>query len=41
MESIKIQNLTKQYRNLTAVDRLSLEIPKGELFALLGVNGEH
>ena len=39
MESIKILNLTKQYRNLTAVDRLSLEIPKGELFALLGVNG--
>ena len=39
MESIKIMNLTKRYKNLTAVDQLSLEIQKGELFALLGVIG--
>ena len=39
MPAILTQNLTKQYRDLTAVDNLNLEIPEGELFALLGVNG--
>ena len=39
MPAILTQNLTKQYRGLTAVDNLNLEIPEGELFALLGVNG--
>ncbi len=36
---IKIQNLTKQYENLTAVDSLNLEIGKNEVFGLLGPNG--
>jgi len=31
--------LVKQYKTLTAVDRLHLEIQQGELFSLLGVNG--
>ncbi len=39
MHAIKIENLTKCYRDLTAVDSLSLNIEKGELFSLLGVNG--
>ena len=39
MQAIKTTNLTKRYKNLTAVDRLDLEIRQGELFALLGVNG--
>ena len=39
MQSIKTTALTKQYKNITAVDNLNLEIRKGELFALLGVNG--
>lgn len=39
MQAIVINNLVKQYKNLTAVDKLNLEIQKGELFALLGVNG--
>ncbi|MBQ2955387.1 MAG: ABC transporter ATP-binding protein [Clostridia bacterium] len=39
MYAIKTAGLTKRYKNLTAVDRLNLEIRKGELFALLGVNG--
>ena len=39
MTSIKIENLTKQYKDVTAVDNLSLEITEGELFSLLGVNG--
>lgn len=39
MQAIKTADLTKHYKNLTAVDRLSLEIQKGELFSLLGVNG--
>lgn len=39
MEAIKTTGLTKQYRDLTAVDRLDLLVEKGELFALLGVNG--
>ncbi len=39
MEAIKIQNLTKIYKDTTAVDALNLTIRKGELFALLGING--
>lgn len=39
MQAIKAIELTKQYKNLTAVDNFNLEIQKGELFALLGVNG--
>ena len=39
MQAIKTINLVKQYKNLTAVDKLNLEIRRGELFALLGVNG--
>lgn len=38
-KAIKTENLTKKYKDLTAVDRLNLEIEQGELFALLGVNG--
>ena len=39
MNAIKIENLTKQYKDVTAVDNLSLSVQKGELFSLLGVNG--
>ena len=39
MQEIKTTQLVKQYKNLTAVDKLSLEIRQGELFSLLGVNG--
>ena len=39
MDAIKIENLTKKYKDVVAVDDLSLTIRKGELFALLGVNG--
>ncbi len=36
---IKIQNLTKRYQKLIAVDSLNLEIAKNEVFGLLGPNG--
>ena len=39
MLAIKTQSLIKQYKKLTAVDKLNLEVPQGELFSLLGVNG--
>lgn len=39
MQAIKTMGLVKQYKKLTAVDRLYLEIHEGELFTLLGVNG--
>ena len=39
MNAIKIEGLTKRYREVLAVDNLSLSIEEGELFALLGVNG--
>lgn len=39
MESIKIQGLTKKYRDVVAVDDLHLSVTNGELLALLGVNG--
>ena len=37
--AIEIKNLTKDYKDVRAVDHLNLEIHEGELFALLGVNG--
>ena len=39
MHAIKTMELVKQYKNVTAVDKLHLEIMQGELFSLLGVNG--
>ena len=39
MPAIKTTALTKRYKNITAVDGLAMEIPQGELFSLLGVNG--
>ena len=39
MQEIKIVELVKKYKNLTAVNKLNLEIHQGELFSLLGVNG--
>ena len=39
MQAIRTQGITKQYKDITAVDRLNLEIRQGELFSLLGVNG--
>ena len=37
--AIEIRKLTKDYKDIRAVDNLDLEIREGELFALLGVNG--
>ncbi len=39
MDAIEIKELTKRYKDVVAVDRLSLSIKAGELFSLLGVNG--
>ena len=39
MNAIEIRELTKRYKDLTAVDNLNLDIRSGELFSLLGVNG--
>ena len=36
---ISIQNIIKSFRNLKAVDNLSLEIKEGEIYGLLGSNG--
>ena len=39
MFAIQTKDLVKQYKNITAVDKVNLEIRQGELFSLLGVNG--
>ena len=39
MKAIQIKNLTKKYKDVVAVDNLTLDVNEGELFALLGVNG--
>ena len=36
---IRINQLTKRYGRFTAVDRIDLAVPKGELFGFLGPNG--
>ena len=37
--AIDMQNLTKKFNGLTAVDNVNLTVEKGELFGLLGPNG--
>ncbi len=36
---LKVENVTKYYGNFKAVDNLSFQVDKGEIFGLLGVNG--
>lgn len=36
---LKVRNVTKYYGDFKAVDNLSFEVDKGEIFGLLGVNG--
>jgi ABC-2 type transport system ATP-binding protein len=36
---IQVQNLVKRYGDIVAVDHLSFQVQKGELFGLLGPNG--
>ena len=38
-ESLVLQELTKYYGTMLAVDRISVGIPQGECFGLLGING--
>ncbi|MBJ7602184.1 MAG: ATP-binding cassette domain-containing protein [Candidatus Dormibacteraeota bacterium] len=37
--AIELVEMTKRFRNFTAVDRLSLTVQRGEIFGLLGPNG--
>lgn len=39
MEAINVCRLTKKYGTKTAVDQLSLSVPRGMVFGLLGANG--
>jgi len=36
---IRIENLSKRYKNIHALKAISLQVPQGELFAYLGPNG--
>lgn len=39
MNIIQVKNLTKKFGDFTAVDNVSFEVAKGEIFAFLGPNG--
>ncbi|HHT93744.1 MAG TPA: ABC transporter ATP-binding protein, partial [Clostridiaceae bacterium] len=39
MSIVRIENVTKKYGNIVAVNDLSLSIEEGEIFGLLGPNG--
>jgi len=39
MKAIEVNNLTKAFGHLVAVDHISFEIEQGEIFGFLGVNG--
>lgn len=39
MDAIRIEGLTKKYKDVVAVDQLDLTVRRGELLSLLGVNG--
>ena len=36
---IEIRNLTKKFGNFTAVDNISFDVRRGEIFGFLGANG--
>lgn len=36
---VKVENLVKKYKEITALDNFNLEIQEGEIFGLLGPNG--
>ncbi len=37
--SIMVEDLTKRFGSFTAVDHISFEVKKGEIFGFLGANG--
>jgi ABC-2 type transport system ATP-binding protein len=39
MITIKTENLTRKFGDLTALDQLNLEVPEGEIFGLVGPDG--
>jgi len=39
MKVITVENLTKKFGDFTAVDNISFEVEKGEIFGFLGANG--
>ncbi|MFC7194720.1 ABC transporter ATP-binding protein [Halosimplex aquaticum] len=39
MPAIEISNLTKRFRDVTALDDMSFSVPEGEIFGFLGPNG--
>lgn len=39
MKAIAVQNLTKRFGTFTAVDSISFEVERGEIFGFLGANG--
>jgi len=39
MKAIEVENLTKSYNNFKAVDELSFEVHRWEIFGFLGPNG--
>ena len=39
MNSIEVNNLTKKFGSFTAVDSVSFDVEKGEIFGFLGANG--
>ena len=39
MDAIEINSLTKNFKDSTAVDNISLSVEEGEIFGFLGPNG--
>lgn len=39
MDAIKVENLTKEFNGLAAVDHVTFSVGDGEPFGLLGPNG--
>jgi len=39
MSILDIRGVSKHYREVAAVDQVTLEVPKGKIFGLLGPNG--
>jgi branched-chain amino acid transport system ATP-binding protein len=39
MDFFKVENISKRFGGLTAVDKISFEVSKGEIFTIIGPNG--
>ncbi|MBD0310801.1 MAG: ATP-binding cassette domain-containing protein, partial [Microcoleus sp. T1-bin1] len=39
MANVRLENITRRYQNVTAIENISFKIPDGEFWVLVGPSG--